>query len=166
MDYKYIEQLLERYFQAETTLQEEQILRTFFLKCPDDAPEPLRRYAPLFTVMAQQPSLDDSFDERILALTEGTVQVKARTVSMAQRFKPFLRAAAVVAVVLTLGNAIRQSVESDSSVWADPADFAAESPAATSEGPVMALEQGADSIVRAIEPNAVQEDSLLSGKID
>ena len=29
MDYKYIEQLLDRYFRAETTLQEEQILKAF-----------------------------------------------------------------------------------------------------------------------------------------
>ena len=30
MDYKYIEQLLERYWNCDTTLEEEQILRTFF----------------------------------------------------------------------------------------------------------------------------------------
>ena len=30
MDYKYIEQLLERYFAAETSLEEEHILRAFF----------------------------------------------------------------------------------------------------------------------------------------
>ena len=30
MDYKYISQLLERYWNAETTLQEEEILKAFF----------------------------------------------------------------------------------------------------------------------------------------
>ena len=30
MDYKYIEQLLERYWQCETSLEEEQILQAFF----------------------------------------------------------------------------------------------------------------------------------------
>ena len=30
MDYKYIEQLLERYWNCETSLEEEQILRSFF----------------------------------------------------------------------------------------------------------------------------------------
>ena len=30
MDYKYIEQLLERYWDCETNLEEEQILRSFF----------------------------------------------------------------------------------------------------------------------------------------
>ena len=40
MDYKYIEQLLERYWQGETTLQEEAILCNFFSQ-PDnlDIPE-------------------------------------------------------------------------------------------------------------------------------
>ena len=30
MDYKYIEQLLERYWEAETSLEEERILQSFF----------------------------------------------------------------------------------------------------------------------------------------
>ena len=30
MDYKYIEQLVERYWNCETTTEEERILRTFF----------------------------------------------------------------------------------------------------------------------------------------
>ena len=30
MDYKYINQLLERYWECKTTLEEEQILRSFF----------------------------------------------------------------------------------------------------------------------------------------
>ena len=30
MDYKYIKQLLERYWKCETSLEEEEILRTFF----------------------------------------------------------------------------------------------------------------------------------------
>ena len=35
MDYKYIEQLLERYWQGETSLQEEAILRSFFSQVMD-----------------------------------------------------------------------------------------------------------------------------------
>jgi hypothetical protein len=30
MDYKYIEQLMERYWNAETSMEEESILRSFF----------------------------------------------------------------------------------------------------------------------------------------
>lgn len=40
MDYKYIEQLLERYWECETSLEEENILRTFFSQdnIPGDLP--------------------------------------------------------------------------------------------------------------------------------
>ena len=46
MDYKYIEQLLERYWEGETTLQEETILKAFFSQ--PDIPENLRKYCDLF----------------------------------------------------------------------------------------------------------------------
>jgi len=47
MDYKYIEQLLERYWECATTLEEEQILRTFFSQ--KDVPVVLLPYKDLFT---------------------------------------------------------------------------------------------------------------------
>ena len=68
MDYKYIEQLLERYWQCETTLQEEAILRTFFSQ-PEaaDIPENLRKYRDLFVCETEREApLGDDFDTRIL----------------------------------------------------------------------------------------------------
>ena len=47
MDYKYIEQLLERYWNCETSVEEEQILRIFFQQ--KELPAHLRRYRSLFT---------------------------------------------------------------------------------------------------------------------
>ena len=47
MDYKYIEQLLERYWKCETSLEEEEILRTFFSQ--KDVPASLLPYKDLFT---------------------------------------------------------------------------------------------------------------------
>ena len=41
MDYKYISQLLERYWNAETTLEEEEILKAFFRQ--DNVPADLLR---------------------------------------------------------------------------------------------------------------------------
>ena len=41
MDYRYIEQLLERYWNCATTPEEEEILRTFFRQ--SDVPASLRR---------------------------------------------------------------------------------------------------------------------------
>ena len=46
MDYKYINQLLERYWRCETSLEEEDILRAFFSL--DEVPAELLRYKPLF----------------------------------------------------------------------------------------------------------------------
>ena len=104
MDYKYIEQLLERYFQCETTLKEEEILRTFFLQ--EDVPVWLVKYQSLFNYEAEQEEpLGDDFDDRILAIIEQEEPVKARVLTLTQRLKPLFKAAAIVAIVLTLGNA-------------------------------------------------------------
>lgn len=106
MDYKYIEQLLECYWQCETTLEEEQILRTFFSQ--ENVPACLLPYKDLFTyeqMDVEQQVLGDDFDQRMLEMTGEAAPVKARTISMVQRLKPLFKAAAIVAIILTLGNA-------------------------------------------------------------
>lgn len=121
MDYKYIEQLLERYFAGETTLQEEQILNAFFGQ--EQLPEQLKPYQPLFAwkdAAKADEQLGDDFDERLLKIIDddskqqqspnSSEHVKARTISMSQRLMPLFRAAAIVAIILTLGNAIRFSM--------------------------------------------------------
>lgn len=107
MDYKYIEQLLERYFNAETSLEEERILRSFFSQT--DIPAELEQWKALFTV-ADEESLGDDFDERILQMIGEEPQqpaVKARKVQLTQRLMPLFKAAAIVAIILTLGSALQ-----------------------------------------------------------
>jgi len=104
MDYKYIEQLLERYFQCETTLKEEEILRAFFAQ--EDIPVWLVQYKALFNyAQHQEEPLGADFDQRVLDMIEKQVVVKARIVSLTQRLMPLFKAAAIVAIILTLGNA-------------------------------------------------------------
>ena len=124
MDYKYIEQLLSRYFEATTTLKEEQILKAFFAQDDEELPEALRQYKPLFEAMEKGDVLGTDFDDRILSLigrqtdnSQSEVS-KARIISLQERFRPLLRAAAVVAVILTLSTAINQSFRNDN-VWTD-----------------------------------------------
>lgn len=105
MDYKYIEQLLERYFQCETSLEEERILRTFFSQ--KDVPVSLLPYRDLFVYeqsSMKEEQLSADFDQRILALIdeEETPRVKARVISLQSRLAPLYKAAACVAVVLSL----------------------------------------------------------------
>ena len=81
MDYKYIEQLMERYFNCETSLQEEQILRSFFQQ--EEIPAELLPYRDLFRYEeeeAMEEKLGDDFDARILSIVEHPV-VKAKPIS-------------------------------------------------------------------------------------
>ena len=124
MDYKYIEQLLERYWNAETSLEEESILRTFFSQ--KDIPAEMEHLRPLFIDEAVGETLDDDFDARIMQaigepLTSQEV-VKAREVSLTQRLMPLFKAAAVVAIILTLGGALQAPWDSS---WNTPEDYAA-----------------------------------------
>lgn len=64
MDYKYITALLERYFQAETTLEEEQVLADYFQK--EEVHASLKDYQPLFNLFREerQMELPASFEPR------------------------------------------------------------------------------------------------------
>ncbi len=107
MDYKYIEQLLERYWVCETSLEEEEILRTFFAQ--EQVPASLLPYKSLFSFVKEEKEayvLGDKFDEKILSLIEEDQPVKAKVITMRHRLAPLFKAAAIVAIVLTLGNAI------------------------------------------------------------
>ena len=112
MDSKYIEQLLERYWQCETSLEEEAQLRTFFSE--GNVPAHLLRYKDLFVYQQflQEDRLGEDFDARVLAEVEVPV-VKAKRLTLTARFMPLFTAAAVVAVVLSLGNVMQHSFFSD-----------------------------------------------------
>lgn len=110
MDYKYINQLLERYWRCETSVEEESILRAFFRQ--EVIPAELKRYKSLFAYAGQETEqnvLGNDFDRKLLTSIEKTEPVKARIITMPQRLKPLFKAAAVVAIMLTLGNAVQVS---------------------------------------------------------
>lgn len=161
MDYKYIEQLVERYFQCETTLQEEQILRAFFAQDETDVPAGLRQYRPVFAALNADEHLSDDFADRVLAMTEGAPHVKARTVSMKERMRPLLRAAAVVAVVLAVGQAMHFSTQHNSQ-QTDDINYANYKD--TYDDPSMAFDQVEDALELMSEgfSQARQADSLMS----
>lgn len=160
MDYKYIEQLLERYWQCETTLQEEAILRTFFAQA--EVPAHLAKFQPLFNSqsedIANEP-LGDDFDARILAMIKEPETVKARTVTLTTRLMPLFKAAAVVAIILTLGNAaqfsMQQPQQNDEINYADYKD--------TFDDPAMAYDnvEGALQLISEGFSQAQAADSLV-----
>ena len=117
MDYKYIEQLLERYWECQTTLEEEAILRNFFAQ--SDIPARLLPYASLFQAEEKMANehLSDDFDQRIMdAIERKEVSPAAHVVPLRSRsnteiLRPLWRAAAVVAIVLTIGMAAQQGFQ-------------------------------------------------------
>lgn len=113
MDYKYIEQLLERYWRCETSLQEEEILRLFFSQ--EEVPTNLVPYKDLFIYEQEQKDTDilgDDFNQKILEKVNEDQPVKARTITMRKRLMPLFKAAAVVAILLTLQNALQETFTS------------------------------------------------------
>ena len=68
MDYKYIEQLLDRYWACETSQEEEAILRAFFSQ--KEVPARLERYRALFQYEKQAAEVtpSDDFAERLQTL--------------------------------------------------------------------------------------------------
>lgn len=111
MDYKYIEQLLERYWNCETTLEEEQILRTFFSQ--KELPAELAMYREVFATTGCNSGddvLGSDFDAKVLAAIDEPATVKARTISIRQRFAPLFKAAAMVAIIVTIVNAAQFSL--------------------------------------------------------
>ena len=119
MDYKYIEQLLERYWECRTTLEEEAILRNFFRQ--EDVPASLLPYRQFFNEqdeMAEE-HLGKDFADKMLRLVgeETPVHVcKARRLTFMRRLRPFYRAAGLIAILLTIGNAAHQSFSEDEDI--------------------------------------------------
>lgn len=101
----YIKQLIERYWEGETTLQEEQILRSFFAQ--EEVPEELQQHADYFRSLQ---SLSTLKMEREVAAEETRV-VKARPLSLTERIRPYFRAAACVAIVAMLGGSVERAIE-------------------------------------------------------
>lgn len=136
LDYKYIEQLLERYWECQTTLEEEAILRAFFAQ--ENVPVELLQYRQLFVyenVETKMDTLGDDFDKRMLAAIEQEKCVKARTITINERLRPLYKAAAAIAIVITLGTAAQKALEPSDAPY--PTDYAGKSQ--VTNGPSVAV---------------------------
>lgn len=109
MDYKYIEQLLEKYWNCETSLEEEQILRAFFHQ--EEIPVQWLRYKPLFAYQEaeKEVKLGDDFDKRILVEIDRPV-VKAHRLTFRSRVMPLFKAAAMMILLFTIGGVVKHSM--------------------------------------------------------
>lgn len=145
MDCKYIEQLLEQYWLCETSLEEEAQLRTFFAQ--EELPAHLLRYKELFVYQQQQQEigLGEDFDRRLLAQLETPV-VKARRLTLRSRLMPLLKAAAVVAILISLGNVTQHTFFANETL-----DYDYESYRDTYDDPEMAYKQVSSALMMLSE---------------
>lgn len=100
MDYKKIEALVNKYFEGQTNLAEEQQLQAYFAQ--RDIATPLRKYQPIFRFLAieKQRELPQEFDEQLLLQLESD-QPNHRRPPGPGRILPFVaRIAASVLIVV------------------------------------------------------------------
>jgi hypothetical protein len=127
MDSKQLEELLHKYWECETSLEEEQQLREYF--CRTDVPEPWKDTAALFQYFEKQKqkTVQPQFEEAVIQAIKRPPGGK--TLSLVQIS---LRIAAGVAVVLAAVFFVRQEIRSNN------ADIAFED---TYDDPRKALEE-------------------------
>ena len=156
MDYKYIEQLLERFWNCETSVEEETILKTFFSQ--EDIPAELLKYKSLFAYAVEEPKADvlgEDFDAKMETLIGENEPVKARVIPFRQRLLPLFKAAAVVAIILTLGNASQMAFYEEQ----DGDSAAVASMPKVQSGPSVAM--GGDSVkIDTLKKTAVVKNIL------
>lgn len=159
MDYKHIEQLLERYWQCETSVEEENQLRFFFTQ--KELPAHLLPYKELFVYQQaqQQVELSEDFDRRILARIEvPTVNVKR--ITLVSRLVPLFKAAAMVSIILVLGSVIRQSFYTDNAL-----DYNYEAYTDTYDDPETAYKQVSSALMMLSEGINKSKDQLLTDSL-
>ena len=114
MDYKYIEQLLERYWNCETSLEEEQILRSFFHQ--KEIPAHLLRYKAMFAY--QEIEKERGLGQWLWCQGSGPggkTGCESATPHFANALYAVVQAAAMIAVLFVMGTVVQRSMQDDGS---------------------------------------------------
>lgn len=158
-DYKHIEQLLERYWQCETSLEEEGELRTFFA---GEVPVHLLPYKDLFAYQSgqQQITISSNFEERILLQIETPV-VKAKRITFVSRLTPLLKAVAMIAVVLSFGSIVQQSFFDNQNTL----DYNYDTYTDTCDDPEVAYKQVSSALMMLSEGMNKSKDQYLADSL-
>lgn len=113
MDTERIEQLLKKYWLCETSVVEEEELRSFFLQ--EEVPVHLVKYKALFEIQQEETgvTLDERFNERILEI------IGADEKKIVKRFtlRPVLQIAASIAIILGLWFSIQFFNQQQNDPW-------------------------------------------------
>ena len=116
MDFNKIEQLLKKYWEGSSSLEEEQELRDFF--DGDDVPEQWKGEQALFNYYQLASSNTNKViptDNEIISLIESSDKKKSKIIKLVP-FRQFLRIAAVILVLITTVYVVREEYENNKTV--------------------------------------------------
>ncbi len=114
MDSKKLEELLQKYWDCESSLEDEEQLRTYF--CGNDVPDQWRETAILFRYFDEQKgkSVDPQFENVVVSQIKSTKRVESgKLVRLVQNT---MRIAAGVAVLLAAVYFVRQEIRKDTAI--------------------------------------------------
>ncbi|NDV58097.1 hypothetical protein D0T85_08280 [Bacteroides sp. 519] len=158
MDYKHIEQLLERYWQCKTTREEEIQLREFFMS--SNIPEELKVYRDIFVYQSvqQEVKISSDFEERLFDAIEQS-SYKIKKVSFVAKIAPLFRAAVFVGTFLLVSNLTQRSMFKDEALNYEYEEGSS-TPAILTEGSVV---QSIDTMRVELknESNSNKSDTIL-----
>ncbi|MEM1321054.1 MAG: hypothetical protein AAGG75_12445 [Bacteroidota bacterium] len=126
MDYNQIKLLLDKYWEGETSLEEEVQLRAYFAQ--DNIPEDLKPLQPLFAFFAaeQQLELDEDFERKLLTQLEEPAP--PRIAPRLRLYQWGARAAALALLVVAAFYLFQQPIESADQQAVDWSSHEAQTP--------------------------------------
>ena len=119
------------------------------------------RYKDLFVYQAvqQEAGLGEDFDERILAQVEAPV-VKAKRLTMVGRFMPLFKAAAVIVLILSLGNVAQHTFFADEAL-----DYNYDAYKDTYDDPEVAYKQVSSALMMVSEGINKSQDQIAGDSV-
>ena len=111
MDYKRIEQLLDKYWECETSIEEENELKEFFTQ--EDVPEQWKETALLFRYYKSEiknRKLDKSFDSKVIQNISNP-QIQGKEGKVIQWYNRYARVAAVVLILVAVSFVITRTLQ-------------------------------------------------------
>lgn len=161
MDSKSIEQLIERYWRCETSLDDEKRLKEYFTS--NEVAPHLMQYKALFAYQVKQSEagLDSHFDDKVLNRVTQPTTVRIKPILDERWFVPLLKIVAVLFIVAYIANVAQdifpsQQVEYDYDAYTDTYD----SPEVAYQEITSALLMVSESISQT--KSLLYEDSLSS----
>lgn len=158
---EYIRTLLDKYWECQTSVEEEKTLQDFF--SGDAIPEDLESYIPIFAYRseAQQQGVSDGFEAQLSEKLDALKTEDKKYVTI-RIFLPALRVAASIALIIGIGFAIYKTATNSDPYFAETYN----DPKAAIEDATFALDKLAEALKKGEEASKEKLQQLDNMNID